>query len=141
MRLVLKILWRAFKTVCWDSSEINNCLLLISFGKKSRFKPCLRRKIRLIESNAKCRYLTKLMCKGTLRQVFYLSEAPSSSYDTIPPPLHTVHVYTVLYTYSHREGRGELTKEKVRGAIFHKANRKYQHDRLYLQSVNSIKHQ
>ncbi len=26
------------------------------------------RKIRLIESNAKCRYLKKLTCKGTLRQ-------------------------------------------------------------------------
>ncbi len=29
-----------------------------------------RRKVRLIESNAKCRYLKKLTCKGTLRQVF-----------------------------------------------------------------------
>jgi hypothetical protein len=37
----------------------------------------------------------------------------------------TPYVCTVLYTYSHREGGGELTKEKVRGAIFHKANRKY----------------
>jgi hypothetical protein len=37
--------------------------------------------------------------------------------------------------------RGELTKEKVRGAIVHKAGRKYQHDCLYLQSINSIKHQ
>ncbi len=34
-------------------------------------------KIRLIENNAKCRYLKKLTSKGTLRQVFYLSEAPS----------------------------------------------------------------
>ncbi len=29
-----------------------------------------RRKIRHIEVNAKCRYLKKLTCKGTLRQVF-----------------------------------------------------------------------
>jgi hypothetical protein len=29
-----------------------------------------RRKVRLIEGNAKCRYLKKLNCKGTLRQVF-----------------------------------------------------------------------
>jgi hypothetical protein len=29
-----------------------------------------RRKIRLIESNAKCIYLKELPCKGTLRQVF-----------------------------------------------------------------------
>ncbi len=50
-----------------------------------------RRKIRLIESNAKCRYLKILTCKGTLRQVFYLSEVPSSLIDDpILPPLHTV---------------------------------------------------
>ncbi len=30
------------------------------------------RKIRLIECSAKCRYLKKFTCKGTLRQVFYL---------------------------------------------------------------------
>jgi hypothetical protein len=29
-----------------------------------------RRKIRLMESNAKCRHLIKLTCKVTLRQVF-----------------------------------------------------------------------
>jgi hypothetical protein len=34
------------------------------------------RKIRLIESNAKWRYLTKFTCKRTLRQVLFLSEAP-----------------------------------------------------------------
>ncbi len=34
------------------------------------------RKIRLIESNTKYRYIKKLTCKGTLRQVFYLSEDP-----------------------------------------------------------------
>ncbi len=53
-----------------------------------------RRKIRLIESNAKCRYLKKFTCKWTLRQVFYLSEALSPSYHPILPPLHTVYVYT-----------------------------------------------
>ncbi len=34
------------------------------------------RKIRLIESNANCRYLKKYTSKGILRQVFYLSETP-----------------------------------------------------------------
>jgi hypothetical protein len=29
-----------------------------------------RRKIRLIEGNAKCRHLNKFTCKGTVRQVF-----------------------------------------------------------------------
>jgi hypothetical protein len=44
-----------------------------------------RRKIRLIEGNAKCRHLKKLTCKGTLRQVF-ISLRPRTH---IPPPLHT----------------------------------------------------
>jgi hypothetical protein len=34
---------------------------------------------------------------------------------------------------------GEV-REKVRGATVHKRGRKYKHDRLYLQSINSIKH-
>jgi hypothetical protein len=37
-----------------------------------------RRKIRLIESNAKCRHLKKLTCKGTLLQVFICREVLSS---------------------------------------------------------------
>jgi hypothetical protein len=44
--------------------------------------------------------LKKFTCKGTLRQVF----------------IHT------------EKGRGELTREKVRGALVHKAGRKYEHD-------------
>jgi hypothetical protein len=36
-------------------------------------------------------------------------------------------------------GGGKLTREKVRGTIVHKAGRKYQHDWLYLQSINSDK--
>ncbi len=35
----------------------------------------------------------------------------------------------------------ERTRQKVRGTIVHKAGRKYQHDWLYLQSINSTKHQ
>ncbi len=35
-----------------------------------------RRKIRLTESRAKCRYLKKLTCKGTLRQVFICLRPP-----------------------------------------------------------------
>ncbi len=42
----------------------------------------IRRKISMIESNAKCRYIKKLTCKRTLRHVFYLSEAPLS-YDPL----------------------------------------------------------
>ncbi len=54
-----------------------------------------------------------------------------------PPPPYT------LNTYSHREGgeRGEsYTREKVIRATVHKLGQKYQHDRLYLQSIKSYKH-
>jgi hypothetical protein len=82
----------------------------------------MRRKIILIKSNTKCRYLKKLTRRGTLRQVFYLSEAPSPPMNPPPPPYT---LYTCLqYNYSHREGEeggGELKREKVRGAIVHKA--------------------
>ncbi len=60
-----------------------------------------RRKIRLAESNAKCRYLKKIYIKKlTLRQVFNLSEAPSPPMTPYsPPPLHTVYLI---------QGRGEV---------------------------------
>ncbi len=48
-----------------------------------------RRKISLIEGNAKCCHLKnilKLTCKGTLQQVFYLSEAKN--------PMHCSHPNT-----------------------------------------------
>ncbi len=92
------------------------------------------RKIRLIESNAKYRYLKKFTCKGTLRQVFYLSEAPSPPMTPYFPPPYTQYK-CMQNTYAHREGgRGtvELTREKVRWAIVHKSGGKYQHDWLYL---------
>jgi hypothetical protein len=100
------------------------------------------RKIRLIECNAKCRYLTKLTCKRTLRHVFYPSEAPFPPKMTpYPRPFtHCIRVYSILI-HTGKGGGEELTREKVRGAIVHKASRKYQHDYLYLQSINSIKHQ
>jgi len=58
---------------------------------------CTRRKIRLIEGNAKCCHLKTL--KGTLRYVFICPEPPLSRLT------HCIRVYTVQYTYSHREGR------------------------------------
>ncbi len=72
-----------------------------------------RRKIRLIEGNAKCRHRKKLKCKG---QVFIcLSEAQN------PIPRTPYTLYTCIqYTYSHREG-GSWTRDKVRGATVHKA--------------------
>jgi hypothetical protein len=47
-----------------------------------------------------------MTCKGNLRQVFYLSEAPPPLYDPISrPPPYTL--YTCIQnSYSHREGGG-----------------------------------
>jgi hypothetical protein len=88
----------------------------------------------------------KLICKGTLRQVF-LSEALSTPITLSIPPLHIGYVYTVhvyMYPYSiliHTVkgggGRERWTREKVRGG---KLGRKYQHVWLHLQSINSDKH-
>jgi hypothetical protein len=86
------------------------------------------RKIRLIESNAKCNYPKKMTCKRTLRQVFLSVCCPLSSYDPMPPPLHShcIPVYSILiHTGKGGEGGG---RDKVRGAIVHKASRKYQQD-------------
>ena len=60
-------------------------------------KKNMRRKIRLIENNAKCRYLKKLTLKGTFRQVFFLFEAPSPPMTPYSPPLtHCIRVYSIL---------------------------------------------
>jgi hypothetical protein len=58
------------------------------------------RKTSLIEENAKCRRLKKLICKRDFAAGVYLSEAQSP----IPPPLHTVYVYTVDLS---KQGMGE----------------------------------
>ncbi len=99
------------------------------------------RKIGLIENSAKCCYLKKLSCKRILQQVFYLSEplSPPMTPYPLPPFTHFIRVYsTLIRTGKGGRGGGELTREKVRGTIVHKAGRKYQHDQLYLQSKNSF---
>jgi hypothetical protein len=54
----------------------------------------------------------------------YLSEATSPPMTPFPPPLHSVHVYTVyllfINTGKGEGGWGVLTREKVRGATVHK---------------------
>ncbi len=49
-----------------------------------------RRKIILIESNAKCRYLKKLTCKRDFAAEVLSVWGPLPSYDPIFPPLQTV---------------------------------------------------
>ncbi len=97
-----------------------------------------RRKIRLIESNVICRFLKKFPVKGLCGRCFTcLRPSPLLWPHTLHPPPPVTHCILVfMYNYSHGErGGGELTREKVRGAIIHKAGRKYQHDWLYLQST------
>ena len=62
-----------------------------------------RKKIRLIECNVKCSLSKKLTSEGTLRQVFYLSEAPSPSMTPYPPPC-TLYTYTVYTVYLFTQG-------------------------------------
>jgi hypothetical protein len=58
-----------------------------------------------------------------------------------PPPLHshTLSAYTVHLLWE--GGRGGGCQREGRRATVHKRGRKYQHDWLYLQAINSIKHQ
>ncbi len=72
----------------------------------------------------------KLTSKGTWRQVFICLRSPL-------PPCYTLYEYTPGW----RGGGGRWTSEKFRGALVHKSGRKYQHNWLYLQSINSIRHQ
>jgi hypothetical protein len=66
----------------------------------------------------------KLICKGTLRQVF-ICLRPRTSYTT-----HCIRVYSILslVTQGSGEGGNRRTREKVRVATVHKVGRKYQHD-------------
>jgi hypothetical protein len=67
----------------------------------------------------------------------FLSEAPRT-----PPSSPLVHTGRIYAQFPIHTGKGEMwTNEKVRGALVHTRGRKYQHDWLYLQSINSIKHQ
>jgi hypothetical protein len=84
--------------------------------------------------NAKCRHLKKLTCKVTLRQVFTCLRLRTPSF----PHTHIIH-----YTCSKREGDGEgriVPERMLEGKQFIKPGRKYQHDWLYVQSINSEKH-
>ncbi len=69
-----------------------------------------------------------------------LSDRCLSVWSPRHPPLHTV--YTPVLIHTGKWGRGgRCTIEKVRWALVHYRDRKYQHDGLYLQSINSIDYQ
>jgi hypothetical protein len=75
----------------------------LGFMKRGRGEGAHRRKIRLIEDNAKCGHLKKLTCKGTMRRSIYVW-VPEPHHT--PPPLHTVYVY-IVYLFKQGRGRGE----------------------------------
>ena len=107
-----------------------------------------RRKIRLIEGNAKCRHLKKVTSKGTLRQVF-ICLRPRTAYP--PSPLHTVYcTRTVhLFTQGRGEGRELNQREGERGNRGEYRSQSWvdntnmtecTQETGYLQSINSDKH-
>jgi hypothetical protein len=115
--------------------------VLLQFPKSARYVANHHKKIRFIEGNAKCRHQKKFPCKGTLRQVFIcLRPRTPYIYTSIPLPLHTVRVYSILFTQG-RGKEGEVEPERrFQRQQFTQLGPKYQHDWLYLQSVNSDKH-
>ncbi len=88
-----------------------------------------RKKIRLVEGNAKCRLIWKMTWKGTLWQLFTclsLQHNPISHPPPPPLPRNTLntYMYTFLYsTYSHREkGRGIVLNQREGESIDHRAS-------------------
>ncbi len=56
-----------------------------------------------------------------------------------PPPSRNIPYCIINTPVLNHTGWGEgWTSEKIRGALVHKRGQKYQHDWLYLQSINSI---
>jgi hypothetical protein len=90
-----------------------------------------------VEGNAKCRHLKIDLYEGTLRQVFICLRPRTPQ--PPPPPLYTVYVFTV-YLFTQGRGKGRVELERMfEGQQFTKLDQKYQHDRLYLQSIHSDK--
>ena len=87
------------------------------------FNRLLRRKIRLIECNAKCCCLEVDLQRDFAAGVSSVW-GPLLSYDPIPPPPSTLFT-CVRYTYSHREGGVRVKPERRReGQQFTKLGRK-----------------
>ncbi len=92
--------------------------------------PLYRRKIGLIEGNAKCRHLKKNWPVNGLcsRCLSVWGPVPQAT------PSHTVLYTCIQDTYSHSEGGKEKVEpeRRIEGQQFTKLSRKYQHDFLHL---------
>jgi hypothetical protein len=94
-----------------EHMHLHDVIETVMLGDKSFHHGELRRKIRLIECNTKCRYLNKLTSKGTSRQVSNLSEDTSPPLTPYSPPLtHCICVYSVLI----HTGKGEGVRANQR---------------------------
>jgi hypothetical protein len=65
------------------------------------------RKIGLIEGNAKCRYLIKLICKRTLRQVLSEAQNPISTLTHCTLRVESILIHTGKGGRVEQERRGE----------------------------------
>ncbi len=81
--------------------------------------------------------LKKLICKGTLRQVFICLK-PRTPYSS-PPPFRTINVYSTVYSTLIHTGKGEV-EPKRRGEGNSSQSWAENTDMIDLQSINSDKH-
>ncbi len=58
----------------------------------------------------------------------------------IPPPPPRYTLYPYMYLFTQRGGGGVEPERWLEGQQFTKLGRKYQHDLMYLHSINSDKH-
>jgi hypothetical protein len=86
----------------WIGWQFGTCAGIFPIFVSIRETNSHRRKIRLIEGNAKCRHLKKLTCFAA---GVYLSDAQNPI--SPPPPLNSVQYTCIQYTCSHRGGGGE----------------------------------
>ncbi len=96
--------------------------------------------INYVNTKAKFFHLKNLLYTDFSAGV-YLSEAPSPPWPHNPLPLtHCIRAYCT-FTQTEKGVGGELNQERrLEGQQSTKLGRKYQHDRLYLQSINSDKY-
>ncbi len=103
--------WKTFK-ISW---------IIQDSVKYLRRMGLIRRKIRIIESNAKYRHLKKLTCKGTLRLEFICLK-PRTPYI---PLTHYIRVYCIFIHTGKGRGVERWTREKGKGATGESADHKF----------------